>query len=77
MISVEPSWEAVGDVVAEEILQSDIPFHIKGDVVTIVLHIASIAHHARVHHFQEQLRNGELSPDEVPIWALENLGDDF
>lgn len=73
MISLEPSWEALGEIVAEHISQSNMRADLKTELQKTVLQMASIAHHARKHQIQEKIRNGDLSPSEAPSWAADNL----
>ena len=74
MISLEPSWEDLGEIVAIAISQSNnMKANVKTELQKTVLQMASIAHHARKHQIQEKLRNGELSPSEAPIWAIDNF----
>jgi|688.fasta_scaffold1905726_2 hypothetical protein len=73
MISLEPSWEDLGEIVAQHISQSNIQANVKTELQKTVLQMANIAHYARKHQVQEKIRNGELSPSEAPIWATDNF----
>ncbi len=75
MISLEPSWQELGGIVAEHICQSNIPTEIKAELGRVIFQMANIAHHARVHQLLQRYRDGEVSKGELPSWALESFAD--
>jgi hypothetical protein len=66
-MNLEPSWEVMGEIVSNAILESNVPNSRKAGLAKIVRQMAAIAHDARAYQLKQQFRDGEIK--ELPEWA--------
>jgi hypothetical protein len=72
MLNLEPSWETLGQLVAEAIVEAtNIEPARKAALIQMVNQMASIAHHTRAHQLRQKYADGEI--DSLPLWVEETL----